>query len=616
MTPQPSLDTYSIYGRAEGSGTAGGGGNYEGGVGVGGPIVEDKLGFHVSGWFRQDAGWIDRVDHSTLQTVQGNANSTGTGVFRAALTFAPTPNLKITPSVFYQFQDFKNTDLYWRNLSSISANQFRSGDPLGQPGHDRFLLPSLKINYEVGGLSLTSITSYFRRRSAIALDYSTVVPDVVLGPGAPPYGIPGFTSRTNEYDGQENVTQEFRIQPSESGHRLNWVVGAFYQHSHQTSFEGIGGSNLDTLFGVPDIAQFIGPNYQPGNYALVSINSAVDNQYAVYANADFAITSRLKVLAGVRVAKQTSDFVNQQGGPFGGGPLMTTTSSTSATPITPKFAIDYQADQNNLYYLSAAKGYRNGGGDAPVPIPQCSNDLATIGLNGTPTSYRSDSLWSYEAGAKNRLLGGLLRLDSSAYYIRWSNIQQQVFLPNCDFKYVANLGSLTSRGFDVQATVEAMSNLTLSAAVGYNDSTYDQNVFAGTTHTTGANSVIVSKGDTIDNPPWNVTLSSHYTFSPWSDQPAYFDADYVFRSRNNGVIASSDPASLSYDPQQARMSQQNVLDLRLGVKIKRVDLSVFSTNVTNSHALTFSLHDALTSPVFKDVSIRPRVIGITAVYRQ
>jgi len=450
----------------------------------------------------------------------------------------------------------------------------------------------------------------------IALDYSTVVPDVVLGPAAPPFGIPGFTSRTDELDGQDNITQEFRLQPASSGGRLNWVVGAFFQRAHQTSFEGIGGANLDTLFGVPNIAQFIGPNYQPGNYSLVTINDAVDNQYAVYGNAEFAFTDQLKAIAGVRVARQQSKFVNQQGGPFGGGPLKTTSSEISATPVTPKFALEYQADPNNLYYASASEGYRIGGGDAPVPIPECSADLASIGLSGTPTTFNSDSLWSYEAGAKNRLMGGRLRLDGSVYYITWQNIQQQVFLPNCDFKYVANLGSLTSKGFDLQADWQALDNLTLGLAVGYNDSRYNSNVYPGVAHGTGPNSVIVSRNDTIDNPPWNVTFTSHYTFTAPNDWPAYFDAAYAFRSRSTGAIASSDPASLSYDPRLPRMGEQNLLDLRLGVKVHDIDLSVFATNVTNSQALTFSLHDSLTSPLFKDVGIRPRVVGVTAIYRR
>ncbi|WP_395672845.1 TonB-dependent receptor plug domain-containing protein, partial [Phenylobacterium sp.] len=66
ITPQPSLTDYSSFARAEVATIAHGGRNYEGGVAVGGPIVQDKLGFRVSAWTRRDGGWIDRVDNASI----------------------------------------------------------------------------------------------------------------------------------------------------------------------------------------------------------------------------------------------------------------------------------------------------------------------------------------------------------------------------------------------------------------------------------------------------------------------------------------------------------------------------------------------------------------------
>src|SRR5215475_7080245 len=59
---QPSLTTSSTYLRAEGSYTDGGQPSYEAGIAHGGPIVDGTLGYRVSAWYRQDGGWIDRVD--------------------------------------------------------------------------------------------------------------------------------------------------------------------------------------------------------------------------------------------------------------------------------------------------------------------------------------------------------------------------------------------------------------------------------------------------------------------------------------------------------------------------------------------------------------------------
>src|SRR6202163_3799389 len=99
---QPSLTQFTSYARSEVSYTEGGAPNYEAGLAVGGPIIDDVLGFRVSAWFRRDGGWIDLVDPTTLQRVQKNANYDETTVLRAAATWAPVSGVIITPSAVWQ----------------------------------------------------------------------------------------------------------------------------------------------------------------------------------------------------------------------------------------------------------------------------------------------------------------------------------------------------------------------------------------------------------------------------------------------------------------------------------------------------------------------------------
>ncbi|WP_395672043.1 TonB-dependent receptor, partial [Phenylobacterium sp.] len=61
IQPSPSLERYSTYARAEVAATPHADESYEGGVAVGGPIVQDKLGFRVSAFYRREGGWIDSV---------------------------------------------------------------------------------------------------------------------------------------------------------------------------------------------------------------------------------------------------------------------------------------------------------------------------------------------------------------------------------------------------------------------------------------------------------------------------------------------------------------------------------------------------------------------------
>jgi iron complex outermembrane receptor protein len=90
ITPTPSLTTISGLGRAELSSTENGGLGHEVGVAYGGPIIQDKLGFRVSGIERTTAGWIDVVSPYTGQLVKKDANGREEQALRGALLWQIT----------------------------------------------------------------------------------------------------------------------------------------------------------------------------------------------------------------------------------------------------------------------------------------------------------------------------------------------------------------------------------------------------------------------------------------------------------------------------------------------------------------------------------------------
>ena len=107
---QPSLTHYSAYARAQYSGNAYGDPSYEIGGAMGGPIVEDKLGFRASIFGRQTGGFIDLTNFQTGAVYQKNSNSGDLGSARIALTWAPTSNATITASYFGSTDETKNND--------------------------------------------------------------------------------------------------------------------------------------------------------------------------------------------------------------------------------------------------------------------------------------------------------------------------------------------------------------------------------------------------------------------------------------------------------------------------------------------------------------------------
>src|SRR6185437_10785755 len=178
----------SVYARTELGYTEHGDPSYETGVAFGAPIVEDKVGFRVSAWFRRDGGWVDRDDWSraslattpataptpgSVTTVLSpNSNWQNSAALKAALTFAPIDGLTITPSIYYQRVKVNDTQAFWSALSNPDSGQFVNGNALNALSNDHFYLPALKVEWAFSNLRLVSNTSYFNRDSEAINDYS------------------------------------------------------------------------------------------------------------------------------------------------------------------------------------------------------------------------------------------------------------------------------------------------------------------------------------------------------------------------------------------------------------------------------------------------------------
>ena len=105
ITPQPSLTRYSAAVRAEVSGTHYGSGGYEGGLEVGGPIIQDKLGFRATIDNRHNGGYIDLVDpYNPTKVVYKDANSSDSISYRLAVAWAPSENSRATFSYYRSHQ--------------------------------------------------------------------------------------------------------------------------------------------------------------------------------------------------------------------------------------------------------------------------------------------------------------------------------------------------------------------------------------------------------------------------------------------------------------------------------------------------------------------------------
>ncbi|HEY2661095.1 MAG TPA: TonB-dependent receptor [Caulobacteraceae bacterium] len=602
ITPQPSLTKYSVYARTEVSETDGGDPSYEGGVAVGGPIKEDKIGFRLSIWDRHDGGYVDRKDlnpelNGTGQVFK-NTNWSDTQVARLAFVIAPIEHLTITTSLFYQNRDLNDIGTYWEGAAA-GAGKFVNGQPLAQPDHDRFILPALNIQYELPGVTLISNTSLYQRKDRLVDDYSTLIPAIFSPPLNFVPGDTAYSAYALMVNKQSVWTEELRAQSSDANARLTWTAGLFMSESRQKAYEDIADPKFGEVLGAPPQEVF-GLPLIGGVYSLIASGEGVDKQTALFGEVNYKITDQLKVTGGLRVARASFTGSSFATGPFVGDTTGQPASKTTETPVTPKAGISYQMDENNLFYATAAKGYRIGGTNAPLST-FC--DIAAQGYNAVPTKYASDDVWSYEAGSKNKLFDRTLEVDASVYHIDWQNIQQLVYVSNCGQQFVDNLGQATSNGFDIQLAAHPVHGLTVESSLGYTDSTFSKTIPG-----------LVQKGDHIDTQPWSATLGVTYDAQMFGDHDGFVRADYTYHS-SSALTAIRDPANGGFDPSALPAPSTNFLSLRSGLRWSGYDVSLFIDNVTNAHPNLTRYSEVLGNPVHRDFTFRPLTVGITAAYR-
>jgi iron complex outermembrane recepter protein len=672
ITVQPSLNQSSVYGKAETSYTEGGAPSYEAGLAGGMPVIDGVLGVRGSIWFRRDGGWIDRVDPTTLQVVDPNANSDNTVALRVAALWQPIEGLRITPSVLYQNSHRNDVTIYWPEYSHPSADDYVSANPTARPEPDKFVLPSLNVQADVGPVTLISTTSYFYRNETSGYDgtlynlgyYQSNIADygtpaglaafpLLDGSGVHlPPGLTNYRSPASVTNTQRNLTQEFRAQSNDPAARLSWTAGVFYSLDRQYSLEQIHDPMADALFSylfADTISDFFGygvfnpdgSSYLPMGDSYFNQLTSYDRQIAGFGEVNFKLTDTLKLTAGVRVSKDSYTIESLSGGPQNGQTLPGTQSS-SERPVTPKAGIEWQMDPNNLFYFTYSKGFRPGGGNASIPYDPtftnstfgCTGDFQTEGLtHGAPATYKSDSVKSFEVGAKNNI-ANRVRLATSIYYIKWNNIQGNVVPPVCQIQWTDNLGNAVSKGFDIQADIQVTRNLSVDATYGYTDARYTKDGFpTGVSPDSGVLPFVV-KGDAIGGPngigtgfsipPWTATLGAEYKFGVLEHE-SFVRLDYEYIAADKYTHASLDPNASTYDPTSFPQARQSFASARLGTNLGDWAVSFFVDNLTDSHTITNFNHQTnsyaddgslLASPAYRYITYRPRTFGLTVTLRR
>jgi iron complex outermembrane receptor protein len=143
--------------------------------------------------------------------------------------------------------------------------------------------------------------------------------------------------------------------------------------------------------------------------------------------------------------------------------------------LTWRVVVDYKPNDDQLWYASVATGFLSGG------FSETCSQLATC------ISYDPETNINYEVGFKADMFDNSVRLNVSAFYTDFEDLQRNQVFEFIDpvsgtvgqETITLNAGESNATGIEMEATWLATERLQLKGSVGYLDAEYDKFDFAG-----------------------------------------------------------------------------------------------------------------------------------------
>ena len=448
--------------------------------------LDERFALKLSGYYQDDKGYVKNV------TTGDRLNDSDGAGLRLAARVEVTPDISWNAAAAFMRNDGENllnfdcnpgnaTDCKGRFVTTGLRETFPTGtSQFASPG-----ITGRKANYNLGNnVDQLLVTSNLEiRRGDHTLNLITGVVDLKQqfaldffdGRGGPSLAVPnpvvrGFTRGgfTILNDAQhKQFTQEFKLNGKLFDGFLEYVTGVYiYDEKNTTDFADV-------------FSIFTGA---PGGTPLLLADRTLRNNTtatAGYFQGDVHFTDQLTLTAGIRYTDEKKTLNAQDNRAVcavaapgatclfnanivaANGRVIPKTLTTKLW--TPRFALNYEPNEDILVFASATRGFKSGGWNARATNPT------------QLLPFDPEKVWSYETGLKAQFFDNRLRANVTAFYLDVSALQTpSAFVnPNGSIAFITqNFADLTNKGLEVEFTAVPVKGLSLYANAGYQDDKY------------------------------------------------------------------------------------------------------------------------------------------------
>ncbi|MEQ8914794.1 MAG: TonB-dependent receptor, partial [Pseudomonadales bacterium] len=290
-------------------------------------------------------------------------------------------------------------------------------------------------------------------------------------------GVGTLTYIGNYRDVEEDVANDFDTTSFNIFHTQR--IQDHYQFSHELRFASEFSEAVNLVTG----AYYFEQEYEMDQFtrgALVAPAPEIygrsiqlNEAWAVFANVDWNVTDQLVLTAGLRYSEEEKTF-DHCGVGFGDPATRSCSISVGGTPVStlieksqkwddvsPKLGANYFVTDKVMVYASWAQGFRSGGFNGR------GNTEFSVG------PFDEETVDNYEIGIKADLWDDRLRLNASAFFMDYQDLQRASIRPapgGAGQETVTdNVGSAENKGVELELTALVTEALTVNLTVGYLD---------------------------------------------------------------------------------------------------------------------------------------------------
>jgi iron complex outermembrane recepter protein len=417
-----------------------------------------------------------------------------------------------------------------------------------EPGTSYYTAPSvtLEMNYDLGGIKLTSVSGYRRSEEDQTQDFDSST--------TPLY----YARRQQAY---RQWSQELRASGKISD-QFDYVVGAFIFDSKYALNQETGSSAANV-------------DLDPAPQDVIGKTKS----YAFFGDFNWAFADRFRLSFGGRYTHDKKFLSNGFGGTLVGQ------GTASFSKFTPKVGIDFRPNSDTMFYASWSRGYRSGG------FSPRAGEAGTASVG-----YRPEVVDSYETGVKLNMLDHRLQFNLAGFYSKYRDIQQNTTIAcTCasgNQTLTLNAGSATIKGIEVDFTARPTDGLRLTGSMGYLTSGF-KNFLAGGALSFGGPLAVYdySNVNMIYSPKITASLGMDYTV-PTNFGEVIANVGYRFIDKYDQQIsvgavvdATATPIVVLNNDPRVRSDRQGLLDASLSAKFDlggaKAKISVYGRNLSN-----------------------------------